>query len=154
MSFVYKETNISSLFSCCTLFCTFLVELLRLNPFSTTGVELKQWCCCPWTSAESSLCRELLRMRSVRAAEKVFPASPVSVVGLYRWAVQSMPVEVCGALDNSRDGRRPHTPNIYSSGTKHQGENISLKPKERISFLWMMDFGSCEKRKANWFNSN
>lgn len=93
-------------------------------------------------------------MSGVKAAEKVFPASPITMVGLYRGAVLSMPVQVCEASDNSKDGRRPHVPNIYGSGTERQDENVSLEPRERISFLWMMDFGSCEKSKANWFNSN
>lgn len=102
------EITIPALFFCCTFFCGFLVELLRLNSFGTTGVEW-DW----WTYAACSLCRELLKMSRVKAAEKVFPASPITMVRLYRRAVQTMPVQVCDAPDNSRDGRRPRTPNKH-----------------------------------------
>lgn len=62
---------------------------------------------------ESSLCRELLKMSGMKAAEKVLPASPITTVRLYRRAVQSMPARVCDAPDNSKDGRRPRAPNKH-----------------------------------------
>lgn len=52
-------------------------------------------------------------MSGVKAAEKVFPASPMTMAELHRRAVQRMPFQVCDAPDNSKDGRRPRAPNKH-----------------------------------------
>lgn len=79
------------------------------------------------------MCRELLKMGGVKAAEKVFPASSVATAVLRGREVQSLPFQRCDAPDSSRD-EGMHQTNICSSGSEHQDENVSLRTS-RISFL-------------------
>lgn len=141
-------TAVSALFSRCTFLHVF-GRVTKACLFSTAGVE-------PGVLLPVDL-RGIFVQRSIKngwreGCRKVFPASPVAAAALYGREVQSLPFQGCDAPDSSR-GEGMHQTNICSSGSEHRDENVSLRTS-RISFLWMMGFGSCEKNKANWFNSN
>lgn len=107
----YKEITMSALFSCCSFFCVFLVDLLRLNSFNTTG-RIGEVVLLPVGLRGIFFMQRIIKNGPCEGCRKGFPCQcNYRYYRLYRRAAHSVPGQVCDAPDNSEDLRWPHAPN-------------------------------------------